>query len=104
MSKLPTLLLLFPGRSVSDSPAPLRIRPGPNSRFFVNAHREYRLITTTASQAGFHQAHMDVGQQDGLDFSRDTSASLANLNTATAADRETVAGLTNHCGHDGPAG
>jgi hypothetical protein len=37
---------------------------------------------------------MDVGQQYGLDFSRDISAALVNLATVTAADREPVVGLT----------
>jgi hypothetical protein len=61
---------------------------------FANDHREYRLITATASRAGFQKVHVVVGQQGGLDFSRDTSAALDNLPTVTSAERETVAGLT----------
>jgi hypothetical protein len=60
---------------------------------FATAHREFRLTNQTAQQSGFHSANMMIEQ--GLDESmQDTAEAIAQLATATASDRGTVATLT----------
>jgi uncharacterized protein (UPF0335 family) len=60
---------------------------------FATAHREFRLINQTAQQSGFHSANMMIEQ--GRDESmQDTVDAIAQLATATASDRGTVATLT----------
>jgi hypothetical protein len=60
---------------------------------FVTAHREFRLTNQTAQQSGFHSANMMIEQ--GRDKSmQDTAEAIAQLATATASDRGTVARLT----------
>jgi hypothetical protein len=60
---------------------------------FTTAHREFRLTNHTAHQSGFHSANMMIEQ--GHDESmQDTVDSIAQLATATASDRGTVATLT----------
>jgi hypothetical protein len=60
---------------------------------FATAHRELRLTNQTAQQYGFHSANMMIEQ--GRDESmKETSKAIAQLATATASDRGTVATLT----------
>jgi hypothetical protein len=57
---------------------------------FATAHREFRLTNQTAQQSGFHSANMMIEQ--GLDESmQETVDAIAQLATATASDRGTVA-------------
>jgi hypothetical protein len=60
---------------------------------FATAHREFRLTNQTPQQSGFHSANMMIEQ--GRDESmQDTVDAIAQLATATASDRGTVATLT----------
>jgi hypothetical protein len=60
---------------------------------FATAHREFRLTNQTAQQSGFHSANMMIEQ--GRDESmQDTAEEIAQLATAAASDRGTVATLT----------
>jgi hypothetical protein len=60
---------------------------------FATAHREFRLTNQTAQQSSFHSATMMIEQ--GRDGSmQDTAEAIAQLETATASDRDTVATLT----------
>jgi hypothetical protein len=60
---------------------------------FATAHREFRLTNQTAQQSGFHTANMMIEQ--GRDESmQDTAEAIAQLATATASYRGTVATLT----------
>jgi hypothetical protein len=60
---------------------------------FATAHREFRLTNQTAQQSGFHSANMMIeqGQDDSM---QETAEAFAQLATATASDRGTVATLT----------
>jgi hypothetical protein len=59
----------------------------------ATAHRESRLTNQTAQQSGFHSANMMIEQ--GRDESmQETAEAIAQLATATASDRGTVATLT----------
>jgi hypothetical protein len=60
---------------------------------FATAHREFRLTNQTAHQSGFHSANMMI-EQGRDDSMQDTAESIAQLATATASDRGTVATLT----------
>jgi hypothetical protein len=60
---------------------------------FATDHRELRQTNQTAQQSGFHSANMMIEQ--GRDESmQDTVDAIAQLATATASDRITVATLT----------
>jgi hypothetical protein len=60
---------------------------------FATAHREFRLTNQTAQQSGFHSANMMIEQ--GRDETlQDTVDAIAQLATATASYRGTVATLT----------
>jgi hypothetical protein len=60
---------------------------------FATAHREFRLTNHNAQHSGFHSANMMIEQ--GRDESmQDTVNAIAQLSTATASDRGTVATLT----------
>jgi hypothetical protein len=60
---------------------------------FATAHSEFRLTNQTAQQSVFHIANMMIKQ--GRDESiQDTVHMIAQLATATASDRGTVAPLT----------
>jgi BioD-like phosphotransacetylase family protein len=60
---------------------------------FTTAHHEFRLTNQTAQKSGFHSANMMIeqGRDDSL---QDTVDAIAQLATATASDRGTVATLT----------
>jgi hypothetical protein len=59
----------------------------------ATAHREFRLTNQTAQQSGFHSVNIMIDQ--GRDESmQDTADAMAQLATATASDRGTVATLT----------
>jgi hypothetical protein len=60
---------------------------------FATAHREFRLTNQTAQQSGFHSDNMMI-EQGRDDSMQETSESIAQLATATASDRSTVATLT----------
>jgi hypothetical protein len=60
---------------------------------FATAHREFRLTNQTAQQSGFHSANMMIEQGRGESM-QDTVDAIAQLATATASDRGTVATLT----------
>jgi hypothetical protein len=60
---------------------------------FATAHREFWLINQTAQQSGFHSANMMI-EQGRDDSMQDTFDAIAQLATATASDRGTVATLT----------
>jgi hypothetical protein len=60
---------------------------------FATVHCEFRLTNQTAQQSGFHSANMMIKQGRGESM-QDTVDVIAQLATATASDRETVAKLT----------
>jgi hypothetical protein len=60
---------------------------------FATAHREFRLTNQTAQQSGFHRANMMI-EQGRDETMQDTIDAIAQLATATASDRGTVATLT----------
>jgi hypothetical protein len=60
---------------------------------FATAHREFWLTNQTAHQSGFHSATMMI-EQGRDDSMQDTVDAIAQLATATASDRGTVATLT----------
>jgi hypothetical protein len=60
---------------------------------FATAHREFRLTNQTAQNYGFHSANMMI-EQGRDDSIQDTVDAIAQLATATASDRGTVATLT----------
>jgi hypothetical protein len=60
---------------------------------FATAHRELRLTNQTAQQSGFHSANMMI-EQGRDDSMQETAEAIAQLATATASDRGTVATLT----------
>jgi hypothetical protein len=57
---------------------------------FTTAHREFRLTNQTAQQSGFHSTNMMI-EQGRDDSMQDTVDAIAQLATATASDRGTVA-------------
>jgi hypothetical protein len=61
---------------------------------FATAHPEFRLTNQTAHQSGFHSANMMI-EQGREEKMQDTVNTIAQLETATASDRGTVATLTN---------
>jgi flagellar biosynthesis/type III secretory pathway protein FliH len=60
---------------------------------FATAHREFRLTNQTAQQSGFHSASMMI-EQGRDDSMQETEEAIAQLATATASDRGTVATST----------
>jgi hypothetical protein len=60
---------------------------------FATAHHEFRLTNQTAQQSGFHSANTMIGQgrNESMQY---TAEAIAQLATATASDRGTVAKLT----------
>jgi hypothetical protein len=60
---------------------------------FATAHREFWLTNQIAQQSGFHSANMMI-EQGRADSIQDTVDAIAQLATATASDRVTVATLT----------
>jgi uncharacterized protein YukE len=60
---------------------------------FATARHEFRLTNQTAHQSGFHSANMMI-EQGREETMQDTVNTLAQLATATASDRGTVAPLT----------
>jgi hypothetical protein len=60
---------------------------------FATAHHEFRLTNQTAHQSGFHSANMMI-EQGHKETMQDTVNAIAQLATATASDRRTVAKLT----------
>jgi hypothetical protein len=60
---------------------------------FATAHREFRLTNQTAQQDGFHSANMMI-EQGRDDSMQETAEAIAQLATATASYRSTVATLT----------
>jgi hypothetical protein len=60
---------------------------------FATAHREFRLSNQTAQQSGFHSANMMI-EQGRDDSMQETAEAIAQLATATASYRGTVATLT----------
>jgi phage shock protein A len=60
---------------------------------FATAHREFHLTYQTAQQSGFHSANMMI-EQGREETMQDTVDAIAQLATATASDRGTVATLT----------
>jgi hypothetical protein len=61
--------------------------------YFTTANREFRLTNQTAQQSGFHSANMMI-EQGRDDSMHETAEAVAQLATATASDRGTVATLT----------
>jgi hypothetical protein len=59
---------------------------------FATAHREFRVTNQVAQQSGFHSANMMI-EQDRDDSMQETVDVIAQLATATATDRGTVATL-----------
>jgi hypothetical protein len=60
---------------------------------FATVHREFRLTNQAAQQSGFHSANMMI-EQGRDDSMQETVDAIAQLATATASDRGTVATLT----------
>jgi hypothetical protein len=60
---------------------------------FATAHREFCLANQTAQQSDFHIANMMI-EQGRDDSMQETAEAIAQLATATASDRGTVATLT----------
>jgi hypothetical protein len=64
-------------------------------REFARAQREQRIISSTASGAGCHTANMaEHYEHTPVPADAEFTTAMANLATATSADRETVATLT----------
>jgi hypothetical protein len=61
--------------------------------YFATAHRKFRLTNQTAQQSVFHSANMMI-EQGKDDSMQETAEAIAQLATATASDRSTVATLT----------
>jgi hypothetical protein len=59
---------------------------------FATGHRELRLTNQTAQQSGFHSANMMI-EQGRTESMHDTAEAIAQLATATASDRSTLATL-----------
>jgi hypothetical protein len=59
---------------------------------FATAHREFRLTNQTAQQSGFHSANMMI-EQGRDDSIQEIVDAIAQVATATASDRGTVATL-----------
>jgi hypothetical protein len=57
---------------------------------FATAHREFCLTNQTAHQSGFHSANMMI-EQGRDDAMQETAEAIAQMATATASDRGTVA-------------
>jgi multidrug resistance efflux pump len=60
---------------------------------FATAYRDFRLTNQIAQQSGFHSANMMI-EQGREETMQDTIEAIAQLETATASDRGTVATLT----------
>jgi hypothetical protein len=60
---------------------------------FATAHREFRLTNQTVQQSGFHSANMMI-EQGRDELMNKTAEAIAQLATAMASDRGTVATLT----------
>jgi hypothetical protein len=60
---------------------------------FATSHREFCLTNQTAHQSGFHSANMKI-EQGREETMQDTVDTIAQLATATASDRGTVATTT----------
>jgi hypothetical protein len=60
---------------------------------FATSHQELWLTNQTAQQAGFHSANMMI-EQNRPESMNETAEAIAQLATATASDRITVAKLT----------
>jgi hypothetical protein len=60
---------------------------------FATTNRDFRLTNQTAQQLGFHSANMMI-EQGREETTQDTVDAIAQLRTATASDRGTVATLT----------
>jgi hypothetical protein len=60
---------------------------------FTTAHRDFRLTNQTAHQSSFQSANMMI-EQGRDDSMQETAESIAQLATATASDRGTVATQT----------
>jgi predicted RNase H-like nuclease (RuvC/YqgF family) len=60
---------------------------------FATAHPEFRLTNQTAQQPGFHSANIMI-EQVRTESMHDTAEAIAQLATATASERSTVATLT----------
>jgi hypothetical protein len=60
---------------------------------FATAHREFWLTNQTAQQSLFHSANMMI-KQSRTESMSDTAKAIAQLATAMASDRSTVATLT----------
>jgi hypothetical protein len=60
---------------------------------FATAHRKFRLTNQTAQHSGFHSADMMI-EQTRYDSMQETAEATAQLATATASDRGTLAMLT----------
>jgi hypothetical protein len=64
-------------------------------REFARAQREQRIISSTASGAGYHTANVaEHYEHTPVPADAEFATAMANLATATSADRETVAALT----------
>jgi hypothetical protein len=65
-------------------------------REFARAQRDHRIISNTVSVAGYHTANVAEHYLHGqLPADGGFVTAMANLATATSADRETFATLTN---------
>jgi hypothetical protein len=60
---------------------------------FATAHREFRLTNQTAQQSGFHRPNIMI-EQGRNESMQDTAEAIAQLATAPASYRGTVATLT----------
>jgi hypothetical protein len=61
--------------------------------YFATAHHEFHLTNQTAQQSGFHSDNMMIEQGRDETMQENVDA-IAQLATATASDRGTVATLT----------
>jgi hypothetical protein len=61
--------------------------------YFATAHHEFRLTNQTAQHSGFHSANMMI-EQGREETMQDTVDAIAQLATATASNRGTIATLT----------
>jgi hypothetical protein len=71
-----------------------RLGPRSRSTCFALAHQELCDSQVTSNQAGYQQAANAAYDTASYDIQQETALAIANLATATASDRSTVANLT----------
>ena len=63
--------------------------------FFATSHQELRESQATTTGAGYHAVNLVYHQSSNQVYKKETADAIANLATATASNRASVATLTN---------